>query len=435
MKKISLIGIFCIMVLVFTQTAISDSANIEVSDTSNFDQYDLGSYFVNQNPDPAEPGRYVDVKWKIENIGSENAENVWVEILPEFPFSLKTGESTIKKIGSIWGRQIGDNGVVVHYNLRVDKNAVEGDNEINVRYSLDEGKSWLKPHKYYIKVKTHDAILNVKKVSYAPDPMPPGKKTVLSIELENMADSLLKDIKISLNLITILQSTTSVSYNELPFSPFGTTNQQVIKNIGAGKTKRVEFTLIPDPDTGADVYKIPVTIKYSDELGTNYSKSEVISVIVGDEPILEPLIDSTNIYTKGKVGEVDISFVNKGTTDLKLLDVELKESDYVKVISNANVYLGNIDSDDYEIAEFKIYVKDVDNSRVPLIINYNYLDPNNNQYEKQKTLYIDVYSNKEAKKYGLDGAGSSSGGIFAVIIIIVIGYFGYRWWKKRKKHK
>lgn len=423
-KEIKSIGILCVMLMVcaaVSLAAISSSADIDVS-------------LINQNPDPAEPGKYVEVKWKVENAGSSNAENVVFEVLPKFPFSLEPGESATRRIGSIWGRQIGDNGVMVTYRLKVDENAVEGQNEIEIRYSLDNGISWQKPGKFYINIRTHDAILNVKKVSYVPDPMPPGKKTVLSIELENLADSLLKDIKISLDLITILRTTTAVSYTELPFSTFGTTNQQVIKNIGAGKTKTVEFTLIPDPDADADIYKIPITIEYSDELGTNYSKSEVISVIVGDEPILEPMIDSTDIYMKGQVGEVDISFVNKGTTDVKLLDVELKESDYVKIISSQNVYLGNIDSDDYEIAEFKIYVNDLDDSRVPLIINYNYLDPNNNRYEKQETLYINVYSKNEAKKYGLTGSSGGYGGIFAVIIIIVIGYFGYRWWKKRKKH-
>ena len=423
-KEIKSIGILCVMLMICASVslaAVSESVNIDVS-------------LINQNPDPAEPGKYVEVKWKVENAGTSNAQNVIFEVLPKFPFLLDPGESATQKIGSIWGRQIGDNGVMVTYRLKVDENAVEGQNEIEVRYSSDNGISWQKPGKFYINIRTHDAILNVKKVSYAPDPMPPGKKTVLNIKLENMADSLLKDIKISLNLIAVLQTATSITYNELPFSTFGTTNQQVIKNIGAGKTKTVEFTLIPDPDAGADIYKIPITIEYSDELGTNYSKSEVISVIVGDEPILEPLIDSTNIYMEGQVGEVDISFVNKGTTDVKLLDVKLKESDYVKVISASSVYLGNIDSDDYEIAEFKIYVNDVDGSKLPLIINYNYLDPTNNKYEKQETLYLDIYSKNEAKKYGLDGAGSSSGGIFAVIIIIVVGYFGYRWWKKRKKH-
>jgi len=424
-KEIKSIGILCVMLMICASVslaAVSSSADIDVS-------------LINQNPDPAEPGKYVEVKWKVENMGSSNAENVIFEVLPKFPLSLDPGESATQKIGSIWGRQIGDYGVMVTYRLKVDENAVEGQNEIEVRYSIDNGVSWQKPGKFYINIRTHDAILNIKKISYSPDPMPPGKKTVLSIDLENMADSLLKDIKIKLNLITLLQTATSVSYSELPFSSFGTTNQQVIKSIGAGKTKTVEFTLIPDPDADADVYKIPVTIEYSDELGTNYSKSEVIGVIVGDEPVLEPVIDSTNIYTKGQVGEVDISFVNKGTTDVKLLDVELKESDYVKVISAQKAYLGNIDSDDYEVAEFKIYVNDLDDSRVPLIINYNYLDPNNNKYDEQKTLYIDIYSNKEAKKYGLDGSNNSMGGIFAIIIIVVIGYFGYKWWKKRKKHQ
>ncbi|MBU4284527.1 MAG: hypothetical protein KJ968_05455 [Nanoarchaeota archaeon] len=422
-KEIKSIGILCVMLIVCAAVClapVSESVNIDVS-------------LINQDPDPAEPGKYVEVKWKVENAGSSNAENVIFEVLPKFPFSLDLGESATQKIGSIWGRQIGDYGVIVTYRFKVDENAVEGQNEIEIRYSLDNGISWQKPGKFYINIRTHDAILNVKKVSYTPDPMPSGKKTVLSIELENMADSLLKDIKVNLVLIKTLQTATSISYDELPFSCFGTTNQQVIKNIGAGKTKTVEFTLIPDPDADADVYKIPITIQYSDELGTNYSKSEIISVIVGDEPILEPIIDSTSIYMKGQVGEIDISFVNKGTTDVKLLDVELKESDYVKVISSPKVYLGNIDSDDYEIAEFKIYVKDVDDSRVPLIINYNYFDPTNNKYEKQETLYLDVYSKNEAKKYGLTGGKGGYGGIFAIIIIVVIGYFGYRWWKKRKK--
>lgn len=265
--------------------------------------------------------------------------------------------------------------------------------------------------------------------------MPPGKKAILSIELENMANSLLKDIKIKLSLITVLQTATSLSYSELPFSPFGTTNQQVIKSIDAGKTRTVEFTLIPDPNADSDVYKIPITIEYSDRIGINYSKSEIISVIVGDEPILEPLVDSTNAYMKGQVGRVGISFINKGTTDVKLLDVELKESDYIKVISSSKVYLGNIESDDYEIAEFKVYIKDTEDSNVPLILNYNYLDPTNNKYEKQETIYLNIYSKNEAKKYSLDGASGGYGGIFAVFTIVVIGYFGYKWWKKRKEHQ
>lgn len=426
MKKELLIGVLCMFFLVLTESgyaAISGSADIQVT-------------MVNQNPDPAEPGNYVEVKFKIENIGSSNAENVIFEILPTYPFSLDPGESAKQNIGSVWGRQIGDKGIILKYRLKVDEDAVEGENDINVRYSLNNGNTWQKPNDFYIDVRTHDAILNIKKITYVPDPMPPGKRAVLSIQLENMADSLLKDIQIELNLITLLQSTTSVTYEELPFSPLGTTNKQVIKKINPGKVETVDFTLITDPDASADIYKIPITVQYSDELGTNYSKSEIISVVVGDEPLLEPLLDSTEVFMKGQAGMVYVSFTNKGTTDVKLLDVELRESDYIKVISPSKVYIGNVDSDDYETAEFKIYIKDTEDSKVPLVLNYNYLDPNNNLYERQETVYIDLYTKDEAKKYGINGYNNSSSGFVIILIVIVAGYFVYRWWKKRRKgHK
>ncbi|MDD5086745.1 MAG: COG1361 S-layer family protein [Candidatus Nanoarchaeia archaeon] len=428
MKKELLIGVLCIFFLVLTKSSfavISSSADIQVT-------------MVNQNPDPAEPGNYVDVNFRIENIGSSNAEDVIFEILPKYPFFLDPGETAKQNIGSVWGRQIGDEGIILKYRLKVDEDAVEGENEISVRYSLNKGAAWQKPGNFYVNIRTHDAILNIKRVTYIPDPMPPGEKAVLSIHLENMADSLLKDIQIELNLITMLQSTTSVTYEELPFSPSGTTNKQVIKNIESGKTETVDFTLIPDPDASADIYKIPITVQYSDELGTNYSKTEIISVIVGDEPLLEPLLDSSDVFMKGQAGMVYFSFINKGTTDVKLLDVELKESDYIKVISPSKVYLGNVDSDDYETAEFKIYIKDVVDSKVPLVLNYKYLDPNNNLYEKEETVYIDSYTKDEAKKYGINGYNGLSG-FMIILIIIVVGvsiYFVYRWWKKREKgHK
>jgi len=44
--------------------------------------------FVSQTPDPVEPGKVVEIRWKIENIGSAAAEDVMFELLPEYPFSL-----------------------------------------------------------------------------------------------------------------------------------------------------------------------------------------------------------------------------------------------------------------------------------------------------------------------------------------------------------
>src|SRR3989338_7187239 len=47
---------------------------------------------INQEPDPAEPGKYVDIRFKLDNNGSDEARNVDIEILPQYPFSLDPGK-------------------------------------------------------------------------------------------------------------------------------------------------------------------------------------------------------------------------------------------------------------------------------------------------------------------------------------------------------
>src|SRR3989338_1304894 len=94
--------------------------------------HDMAVTLINQEPDPAEPGKYVDARFKFDNNGSEEARNVEVEILPEFPFSLDPGREALRSAGTLQSRQRGDVGVIVKYRLRGNKNAVEGENEIKI---------------------------------------------------------------------------------------------------------------------------------------------------------------------------------------------------------------------------------------------------------------------------------------------------------------
>ena len=97
---------------------------------------------VNQDPDPAEPGSYVDVRLKFENRGSGASDEITVELIPEFPFSFDTGEDGIEYLGTVHGKQVDALGAIVKYKVRVDADAVEGDNELKVRYKQGES-SWI----------------------------------------------------------------------------------------------------------------------------------------------------------------------------------------------------------------------------------------------------------------------------------------------------
>ena len=86
---------------------------------------------LNQDPDPVKQGEVVEVRFKIENDKSETLYDLEVEIIPQFPFTLYSGDA-IKKIGKLRASQTGADSVIVDYKLKVDSNAIEGDNEIEL---------------------------------------------------------------------------------------------------------------------------------------------------------------------------------------------------------------------------------------------------------------------------------------------------------------
>jgi hypothetical protein len=140
MKKIiQLIVLFGLL----TSLTVASAEIVEYNTTSTSsgtiltDTVYLKPYLVNQDPTSAEPGSYVDLLFKVENSGTEDAENVVFEIVSEYPFSLDYAVESTKELGIIKGVQTGDSAVFFTYKLRVDKDAIDGDNEIEIKYSYD----------------------------------------------------------------------------------------------------------------------------------------------------------------------------------------------------------------------------------------------------------------------------------------------------------
>jgi hypothetical protein len=130
---------------------------------------------------------------------------------------------------------------------------------------------------------------------------------------------------------------------------------------------------------------------------------------------------------------VIIKFINKGLIDIKFLNAKLLPSDDYEIINSNEVYIGNVDSDDYETAEFRLHVKQATtDSKVALPLVLEYRDANNNMYKKEVSVDLILFS---AEKLGVaEKKGTTT--IILAVIIIVVGYFVYRKWeKKRKKAK
>ena len=404
--------LFGVMILSAFYAAAAQSTNRPSND------YDIVVTLINQEPDPAEPGKYADARFKVDNNGTEEARNVEVEILPQYPFSLYSGDAT-RSIGTLQSKQKGDVGVIVKYRLKVDQNAVEGENEIKVRYRIDKGV-WIEPKEFFISVQTHDAILSVDSVSIDKNALKPGSSGNVRIMLSNKADSILKDIKVRLDL------------GNLPFVPLGSTNEKSIYQIGAEGSHEFDFELLANPEAESGVYQVPLKISYSDDLGKGYLKNSTIGLIIGAKPDLSVTLDETDIFEAGKAGEVVVKVVNKGVTGIKFVNVKLKKSSLYRILSNDEVYVGNIDSDDFETADFKIFVEKNKNKSIAIPVSLEYKDANNNDFEKEIELQLNLYSASEAKELGLK-EGNGFAGIIIVIIIVGGGLYFYRRYRKKKK--
>jgi hypothetical protein len=127
MKKIFLIFIIASILIV---KAASASSSIQPPASVNI-------YFVNQDPYPADPGNYVNLLFKIENSGNQDANNVTTQLMTQYPFSLDPGVSSINSFGTVRG--LGDEmQYLLKYRLNVDQNAVNGENEIKMEYSFTD---------------------------------------------------------------------------------------------------------------------------------------------------------------------------------------------------------------------------------------------------------------------------------------------------------
>jgi len=403
-----------------------DSAYIDVS--SDLTKEDGSNLALNQNPDPAYPGDYVELRFKVQNLGEEVAEGVKFEIMIDFPFYLDAANSAVQELGDLTPGHRGQDAHILFYKLRVDENAVEGDNEVRLKYySTQTGWISLKP--FIVRIETNDTMVVVNEVLINPA-VQAGKPFDLIIKIKNLADSTVKNIKANLELLRPLSSSTTASYEDLPFSPYDSSNEQFIELLQGGETGEAIFKLIPDTDAESKPYKLLLTLSYSNAVGTTFEDTHTIGISVDDDPRILLNLEDIEVYESNKKGSATFSISNIGTSQIKFVVVEILESDSYKVLSSEKVYLGNLESDDYETAEFKLFLTGQGDDLFKLKLSYT--DNYNNELMNLFNIPITLYSDSEVKTYGLSDKNKSRTVFLVIVLAILVGY-AYRVYKKKKK--
>jgi len=383
MKKILLLMILLALPLV---SAGLDDLNVNVVDI----------------PSSVTPGTIFNVQFRVENVGVSDLNNVDFTLEEDSPFEVDNNEVSFNSIPA-------GTSVLLNFNVQVDEDANSGFEELELTYesgSDDDSKI------FNVNVQAIETTLIVTSVESDPSKIEPGSEAEVKIRIKNKASVSLRDVTVKLDLS-----------GDIPFAPLTSVTEQRVNSLKKNQETELVYKIIALAEAEPKIYKIPLLLNYFDEQGNQYVKTDVIALIVDAEPVLDFLIEESKLV-EGKNSMVSVKIVNRGLSNVKFLNFELQSGNF-EIISTKSVYVGNLDSDDYEIVDFEI--KPRGSMQLPLTVTYK--DANNKDFVKNVFLSPKVHSIQEAKQVGL--VKTSKVLYITPIVLLVLIWFAYR--RLRKK--
>lgn len=363
---------------------------------------------VRMEPAPLQAGEYADLWIRVTNTGSADASNPTFQIVDDFPFQ-GTDNTEWSPRGGLGA------GETVNWRtqVKVNENAVFGENDLKIRETSGNNDVWV-TEKLNLSVRTDDRSLIVSDLDF-PERVEPGSTGEMTLTLENLANSQFQNIDVNLDV------------SEIPVAPRETSRKR-ISSVGAGESQNVTFRLDVDGDAENQLYKLPIQIDYQNQAGQELSVTETTGVNVGGFPNLDVDVDESDIRSSGQRGTVTFRVLNKGEGQARFVGIQLEESDQYEIISEDSIYIGSMIADDYQTAEFDIYVKEgLENLEMP--VNVEYRDGEGDQTSE---FLVDrkLYSSSELDRYGINQSGNTW--LVAVVVIVLLAGGVYYWRRKRE---
>lgn len=393
------IGVLCSLLL--ASVAMGGAARASV-------QFDLQT--IKTEPTPLETGQYADIWVKVRNRGDMAASDANLTFVPRYPFSVDADEKTTWQLGTVTSGEE----YRLHLQVRVDENAVTGNNSLVFRTQSGNSDVTV-THKVPVEVRTADEALVVEK-TFFPDTVAPGAQQQMTLQLRNLGDGTVKNTDVALD----------VSADSLPFATIGTTRQHV-QRLGAGERRNVSFTLRMADDADIGVYKLPITLSYENPSGTAFETGQQTGVVIGGTPNIAVAMDSTTVQQAGKAGTVTLRIVNRGDGRARFVSMELLDDSSYTLQGASSVYLGNMAPDDYQTAEFTMYAEE-DAPQLSIPVNISYRDARAGDRQTTQTVRVQLFSGSELRKFTSGDSGMLPY-LAGVLLVLLVG--GGYWWRRR----
>ncbi len=279
-------------------------------------------------PYPAEPGGYVELWFLVKNRGDKAAENVVLQLDPEYPFSLDRPQDAYSTISFM----AGGGEALVSYKVRVDVNAIEGISQIKVKYWAG-GETSATTESFNIQVASKK---NIEISEISPLILRPGEVSNLNFTITNRGRSPIQDIT-----FTWQESKDTIL-------PVGSDNKRYVKFIDADQSVPISFKVAASSSASPGVYSLMMSISYSDMNKTQRNLSSRAGIVIGGTTDFEVAQqDSTGTTTS-------LIIANVGVNPAYSVLVHIPQQQGISVSGSALTVIGNLNPGDYTFANFQI---------------------------------------------------------------------------------
>lgn len=286
--------------------------------------------FVNQIPYPARTGDIVELRYKIENYGSTNVNDITYQLAVQYPFLEVPGEQYTITIPTLSAYQNQDNALIIKFKVRIANDVKESVKNIDLKEIQSPGNAAVHSFPITISTSAFAQIIFVDKAK-----IDPGQETPVKFTINNIGNSPID------NIIFSWTETNNV------ILPIYSDNTKYIKHLDAGQSADLDYTIIADTNAQQGLYQLTLNLKFDTINGTQTIQTKA-GMFVGGET------DFDVAFSESSLGQTSISIANIGNNPAYSVTVSIPLQSNYRVSGSQSSIIGNLDKGDYTIASFQL---------------------------------------------------------------------------------
>jgi hypothetical protein len=377
----------------------------------------IQAYFMSQDPDPADAGKDLDLRWQVVNTLSTPAD-LNFHLDAGYPFLFEAGDSPDQDLGTSAGTNDNQVFYVLHYKLRVADNVLKG--TYNVTLSWNTGEGWTRREfPIYIDPKRADFVVGALVTS--PEKLiADTKEAKLSVDINNIGKGNAENVKVKLFLPPGFNS--SYSYSD----------EDSLGIIAEGGSKTATFYADVDENIKEGDYNARLEVTYKDENDENNTyRTKTLDLNIPIKPapylIVESITTVPENLTPGNKAEIHIKVKNTGNKKAESVSLRVfKDASQPFEFNEKSDFVGKLEPGESGDAALGFTVETKAASKKYLLdVELRGIDETNNVVIFSRTLPLTV--NPAAK-----GSPFGSAGLVGGLVIVIGAVVARHYWKNKK---